>query len=98
VDELRARRLVDSLRDRGVHAHLFRERIMTPKQMALLAELRAADYPAAWKLSASAADDKLVASATSDPTSARGRAGGYGGATLRASSSALRRRPAFRDR
>ena len=34
---------------------------MTPQQKALLAELRAADYPATWKLSASAADDKLVA-------------------------------------
>jgi hypothetical protein len=37
---------------------------MTPQQKALLAELRAADYPATWKLSASAADDKLVASGT----------------------------------
>ncbi len=46
---------------------------MTPKQRALVAELRAADYPAAWKLSASAADDKPVASATTDPTSACGR-------------------------
>jgi hypothetical protein len=35
---------------------------MTPQQRALIAELRAADYPATWKLSASAADDKLVAS------------------------------------
>lgn len=35
---------------------------MTPQQKALIAELRAADYPATWKLSASAADDKLVAS------------------------------------
>jgi hypothetical protein len=39
-------------------------RIMTPQQKALIAELRAADYPATWKLSASAADDKLVASGT----------------------------------
>jgi hypothetical protein len=37
---------------------------MTTKQRALVAELRAADYPAAWKLSATAADSKLVASAT----------------------------------
>jgi hypothetical protein len=37
---------------------------MTPQQKALIAELRAADYPATWKLSASAADDKLVASGT----------------------------------
>jgi hypothetical protein len=35
---------------------------MTPQQKALIAELRAADYPATWKLSATAADDKLVAS------------------------------------
>jgi hypothetical protein len=39
---------------------------MTPQQKALIAELRAADYPATWKLSASAADDKLIASATPD--------------------------------
>lgn len=71
---------------------------MTPRQMALLAELRAADYPAAWKLSASAADDKLVASATSDLTSARAQKQGYGGSPSRASSSALSRRPAFCDR
>jgi len=79
MDEFRARRLVDLLRDRGVHAPLFRERMMTPKQLALLAELRAADYPAAWKLSASTADDKLAARATPDAASARGRAGGMGG-------------------
>jgi hypothetical protein len=35
---------------------------MTPQQKALIAELQAADYPATWMLSASAADDKLVAS------------------------------------
>ena len=35
---------------------------MTPQQKALLAELRAADYPATWKLSATATDDKLAAS------------------------------------
>jgi hypothetical protein len=40
---------------------------MTPQQKALIAELRAADYPATWRLSASAADDKLVASGTPDP-------------------------------
>jgi hypothetical protein len=34
---------------------------MTPQQRALVAELQAADYPAAWRLSASASDDKLVA-------------------------------------
>ncbi len=39
-------------------------RTMTPQQKALMAELRTADYPATWKLSASAADDKLVAGAT----------------------------------
>ncbi len=44
---------------------------MTPQQKALIAELRAADYPATWKLSASAVDDKLVASATQIQTSAR---------------------------
>jgi hypothetical protein len=38
---------------------------MTPQQKALIAELRAADYPATWKLSASAADDKLLASGRS---------------------------------
>jgi hypothetical protein len=36
---------------------------MTPQQRALVAELRAADYPAAWKLTAIASDDKLVARA-----------------------------------
>jgi hypothetical protein len=44
---------------------------MTPQQKALIAELRAADYPATWKLNASAADDKLVASGTQIRTSAR---------------------------
>ena len=44
---------------------------MTPQQKALIAELRAADYPATWKLSASAADDKLVASGTQIHTSVR---------------------------
>jgi len=34
---------------------------MTPQQKALITELRAADYPATWKLSARAADEKLVA-------------------------------------
>jgi hypothetical protein len=34
---------------------------MTPQQKALLAELRAADYPATWQLSASAADHRLLA-------------------------------------
>ena len=43
---------------------------MTPHQKALITELRAADYPATWKLSASAADDKLLASATQSQTSA----------------------------
>jgi hypothetical protein len=43
---------------------------MTPQQKALLAELRAADYPATWKLSASAADDNLVASGAQIQTSA----------------------------
>jgi hypothetical protein len=92
MDEFRARRVVDSLRDRGVNAHLFdgfRYRLpspgqriaqgdrrkenetMTPQQKALIAELRAADYPATWKLSASAADDKLVATGTQIQTSAR---------------------------
>jgi hypothetical protein len=37
---------------------------MTPQQRALVAELRAADYPAAWKLTASASDEKLVARAS----------------------------------
>lgn len=79
MDEFRARRVVDSLHDRGVKAHLVRggpdQRIapgdhrkengtMTPQQKALIAELRAADYPATWRLSARAADDKLVASGT----------------------------------
>lgn len=44
---------------------------MTPQQKALIAELRAADYPATWKLSASAADDKLAAIATQFQTPAR---------------------------
>lgn len=43
---------------------------MTPQQRALITELRAADYPATWKLSASAVDDKLVADATQIRTSA----------------------------
>jgi len=43
---------------------------MTPQQRALITELRAADYPATWKLSASAVDDKLVADATQIQTSA----------------------------
>jgi len=43
---------------------------MTPQQKALITELRAADYPATWTLSASAADDKLVASGTHIQTSA----------------------------
>ena len=43
---------------------------MTPQQKALIAELLAADYPATWKLSASAADHKLAASATQFQTSA----------------------------
>ena len=34
---------------------------MTPQQRALVAELRVADYPAAWTLTASTSDDKLVA-------------------------------------
>jgi hypothetical protein len=46
------------------HMDEFRARRITPQQKALLAELRAADYPATWKLSAGAADDKLVASRT----------------------------------
>ena len=37
---------------------------MTPQQKALIAELRAAEYPATWQLSASAADYKLVAGGT----------------------------------
>ena len=44
---------------------------MTPQQKALIAELRAADYPATWKLSARAADDKLVATTTRIQPSAR---------------------------
>jgi hypothetical protein len=44
---------------------------MTPQQKALIAELLAADYPATWKLSASAADHKLAASVTQFQTSAR---------------------------
>jgi hypothetical protein len=43
---------------------------MTPQQKALITELWAADYPATWKLSASAADDKLVASGAQIQTSA----------------------------
>jgi hypothetical protein len=43
---------------------------MTPQQKALIAELRAADYPATWTLRASAADDKLMASGTHIQTSA----------------------------
>jgi hypothetical protein len=77
MDEFRARRVVDSLRDRGVTAHLHRGgngrikiaakkngQAMTPQQRALVAELRAADYPAAWKLTASASDDWLAARAS----------------------------------
>jgi hypothetical protein len=60
VDEFRARRVVDS--EKGT---------LTPQQKALIAELRAADYPATWKLSARAADDKLVASAGRIQKSAR---------------------------
>src|SRR5215472_3154221 len=52
--------------DRGKEAQT-----MTPQQKALIAELRAADYPATWKLSANAADDTLMASATQNQTSAR---------------------------
>lgn len=44
---------------------------MTPQQKALIAELLAADYPATWKLSASAADQKLAASATQFQAPAR---------------------------
>jgi hypothetical protein len=44
---------------------------MTPQQKALIAELRAADYPATWKLSASAADSRLVALRHSDHNVAR---------------------------
>jgi hypothetical protein len=44
---------------------------VTPQQKALIAELRAADYPATWKLSARAADDKLVETATQIRPSAR---------------------------
>jgi hypothetical protein len=46
---------------------------MTPQQKALAAELRAADYPAAWKLSASASDDKLAVSAAQIEASAHRR-------------------------
>ena len=49
------------------------ERIMTPQQKTLVAELRAADYPVVWKLTATAADDKLVVGATRDPASVCGR-------------------------
>lgn len=70
MDEFRARRVVDSLRDRGVNARL--RGTTTPQQKALIAELRAADYPATWKLSASAADDKLVTSGAQIQTSAPG--------------------------
>jgi hypothetical protein len=45
------------------------EQIMTPQQKTLVAELRAADYPVVWKLTATAADDKLVIGATPDPAS-----------------------------
>jgi hypothetical protein len=70
--------VADWLRDRGVDAHLLRgggkeNLIMTPQQKALVAELRAADYPAAWKLSASWSDDKLVTSAAQVETSPRRR-------------------------
>jgi hypothetical protein len=71
MDEFRARRVVDSLRDRGVSAYLLRGgtgrlgvRTMTPQQKALVAELRTADYPAAWQLTARASDDKLMAPAS----------------------------------
>jgi hypothetical protein len=40
---------------------------MTPQQKALIAELRVADYPVTWKLSASAADNSLVAQRHADP-------------------------------
>jgi hypothetical protein len=40
------------------------EGTMTPQQRALITELRAADYPATWKLSATVADDTLVAGAS----------------------------------
>ena len=46
---------------------------MTPQQKALIAELRTADYPATWKLSASVADDKLVARAPDRGVSTRSR-------------------------
>ncbi len=49
------------------------EGIMTPQQKALVAELRAADYPAAWKLSASASDDKLAVSSAQVVMSAHRR-------------------------
>jgi hypothetical protein len=45
---------------------------MTPHQRALVAELRAADYPAAWKLTASASDDKLTARASQQTARERG--------------------------
>jgi hypothetical protein len=98
MDEVRARRMVDSLRDPRADADLLRggtgifgirlpawpmnsagisrqgvRGIMTPQQRALVAELRAADYPAAWKLSASASDDKLVAGAAQVQRSAHRR-------------------------
>jgi hypothetical protein len=44
---------------------------MTPQQRALIAELRAADYPAAWKLTASVSDDKLAARARQQTTRER---------------------------
>jgi hypothetical protein len=46
---------------------------MTPQQKALIAELRAADYPATWRLSASVADDKLAARAPDRDVSAGSR-------------------------
>jgi hypothetical protein len=44
---------------------------MTPQQRALVAELRAADYPAAWTLTASASDDRLEARASRQATRER---------------------------
>jgi hypothetical protein len=72
MDEFRARlsspgrRIADT--DRGKE-----NGTMTPQQRALVAELRAADYPAAWKLSASTSDDKLAASGTRIQPSMYGR-------------------------
>ena len=48
------------------------KRIMTRQQSALVAELRAADYPAAWTLIASASDDEMVASTVQVRTPPRG--------------------------